>query len=167
MQPILDTAPTNITKETRMGLNPAIGNRRERGGCPRYWGIVVGLSERAIYARRPPKGIDEGSNDLEGDRGGSKDREGDRGGSKERRSSSKVLEGRWGSSKVLEGAREVLGMSVRARTSLAVVVEVVQGKGDADRGPEVSSSSVGMTGHVVPLQIYDEAIGSLEVEWIG
>ena len=144
MQPILDTAPTNITKEPRMGLNPAIGNRRERGRCPRYWGIVLGLSERAIYARRPPKGIDEGSNDLEGDRGGSKDREGDRGGSK-------VHEGPRRSSRVVEGSSEVLGRSVRVRTSLARVVEVGDECGSADEGPEALWNSVGMTGHVVPL----------------
>ena len=70
MQPIPDTAPTNITEGPKRVLNPAIGNRRERGRCPRYWGIVLGLSEGAIYARRPPKGIDEGSNDVEGDRRG-------------------------------------------------------------------------------------------------
>src|SRR5277367_4807407 len=82
MQPILDTTPTNITKEPRMGLNPAIGNRRERGRCPRYWGIVLGLSEGTIYARGPSKGIDGGSTGIEGDR-----------------RSSKVLEGRRGSSR--------------------------------------------------------------------
>src|SRR6202789_4279567 len=98
MQPIPDTAPTNITEGPKRVLNPAIGNRRERGRCPRHWGIVLGFSERAIYVRRPPKGIDEGSNDLEGDRGGSKDREGDRGGSKDR-------EGDRGGSKDREGDR--------------------------------------------------------------
>src|ERR1700679_1007118 len=109
MQPIPDTAPTNITEEPKRGLNPGRGNGRERGRCPRYWGIVLGLSEGAIYARRPPKGIDEGSNGLEGDRRGieasqriSKDLEGDRRGSKDRegpRRSSKVLEGPRDSSK--------------------------------------------------------------------
>src|SRR6202789_864834 len=97
MQPIPDTAPTNITEGPKRVLNLAIGNRRERGRCPRYWGIVLGLSEGAIYARRPPKGIDERSNDLEGDRGGSKDREGPR-------RSSKVVEG---PRRVVEGIRDV------------------------------------------------------------
>src|ERR1700679_838273 len=113
MQPILDTAPTTITKEPRMGLNPAIGNRRGRGRCPRYWGIVLGLSEGAIYARRPSKGINERSNDLEGDRGGSKGIEGDRRtakGIEVDRRTAKVLEGPRRSSKVLEGSSEVLGM---------------------------------------------------------
>src|SRR5277367_709495 len=99
MQPILDTALTNITKELRMGLNPAIGNRRERGRCPRYWGIVLGLSEGAIYARRPPKGINEGSNDLEGSRGISRGIEGPR-------RTAKGLEGPRESSK---GHRRYLG----------------------------------------------------------
>src|SRR5277367_4512174 len=84
MQPIVDTPTPNITEEPRMVLNPAIGNRRERGRCPRCWGIVLDLREGAIYTRRPPKGIDERSNDLEGDRGGSKGIEGDRRGSKDR-----------------------------------------------------------------------------------
>src|ERR1700679_2896417 len=152
MQPIPDTAPTNITEEPKRVLNPAIGNRRERGRCPRYWGIVLGLSEGAIYAWRPPKGIDEGSNDLEGDRRGiegsrriSRGIEGDRGGSKDR-------EGPRRSSRVVEGASEVFGISVRVRTSLARVVEVRDGSGSADEGPEALSTSVGMTGHVVPLQ---------------
>src|ERR1700679_125209 len=77
MQPILDTATPNITKEPRMVLNPARGNRRERGQCPRYWGIVLGLSEGAIYAQRPPKGIDERSKDLKESRGGSRGIKGD------------------------------------------------------------------------------------------
>lgn len=34
-----------------------------------------------------------------------------------------------------------------------MVVEVGDGNGNADGGPEVLSSSVGMTGHVVPLQL--------------
>src|SRR5277367_1901966 len=151
MQPIVDTPTPNITEGPKRVLNPAIGNRRERGRCPRYWGIVLGLSERVIYARRPPKGIDKGSNDLEGDRGGSKDREGDRGGSKGR-------EGPRRSSRVVEGSSEVLGISVRVRTSLARVVEVGDGSGSADEGPEALSSSVGMTGHVVPLQVADEFV---------
>src|ERR1700679_1952148 len=92
MQPIPDTAPTNITEEPKRVLNPGRGNRRERGRCPRYWGIVLGLSEGAIYARRPPKGIDEGSKDLEGSRGGLKGVEGDR-------RTAKVLEGPRDSSK--------------------------------------------------------------------
>src|ERR1700679_868550 len=87
MQPIPDTAPTNITEEPKRVLNPAIGNRREMGRCPRYWGIVLGLSEGAIYARRPPKGIDERSKDLEGSRGGSR-------GIEVLRSTSKDLESR-------------------------------------------------------------------------
>jgi len=106
MQPIPDTAPTNITEEPKRVLNPGRGNRRERGRCPRYWGIVLGLSEGAIYARRPPKGIDEGSNDLEGDRRGiegsrrsSKVIEGDR-------RTAKRIEGDRRTAKVLEGPRE-------------------------------------------------------------
>src|ERR1700679_110481 len=95
MQPIPDTAPTNITEGPKRVLNPAIGNRRERGRCPRYWGIVLGLSEGAIYARRPPKGIDERSNDLEGK---SRGIEGPRRGSR-------WIEGPRRSSKVLEGPR--------------------------------------------------------------
>src|ERR1700679_294341 len=98
MQPILDTAPTTITKEPRMGLNPAIGNRRGRGRCPRYWGIVLGLSEGAIYARRPSKGINEGSTGIGGDRRTSQDLEG-------YQRSSKVVEGR---REGVEGIREVL-----------------------------------------------------------
>src|SRR5277367_79004 len=148
MQPIVDTPTPNITEEPRMVLNPAIGNRRERGRCPRCWGIVLGLSEGAIYARRPPKGIDEGSKDLEGDRRGiegsrriSRGIEGDRRTAKDR-------EGPRRSSRVVEGASEVFGISVRVRTSLARVVEVGDGSGSADEGPEALSSGVGMTGHV-------------------
>src|SRR5277367_4475689 len=121
MQPIPDTAPTDITEEPKRVLNPGIGNRRERGRCPRYWGIVLGLSEGAIYVRRPPKGIDEGSKDLKGSQR---------------------------SSRVVEGASEVFGISVRVHTSLARVVEVGDGSGSADEGPEALSSGVGMTGHV-------------------
>src|SRR6202789_647308 len=102
MQPIPDTAPTNITEEPKRVLNPGRGNRRERGRCPRYWGIVLGLSEGAIYARRPPKGIDEGSNDLEGDRRGI---ERSRRGSTRDRSVSKDLEGSRGGLKGIEGDR--------------------------------------------------------------
>src|ERR1700679_3781473 len=91
MQPIPDTAPTNITEGPKRVLNPAIGNRRERGRCPRHWGIVLGLSERAIYARRPSKGIDEGSNDPEGDRRTAKGIEGDRGNVDPPRRFSKVV----------------------------------------------------------------------------
>jgi len=80
-----------------MGLNPAIGNRRERGRCPRYWGIVLGLSEGAIYARGPSKGIDGGSTGIEGDRRTLKDLEG-------YRRTSKVVEGRRGG---VEGIREI------------------------------------------------------------
>src|ERR1700679_1057590 len=78
MQPIPDTAPTNITEQPKRVLNPARGNRRERGRCPGYWGIILGLSEGAIYMRGPPKGIDERSKDLEGSRGGSRGIEGPR-----------------------------------------------------------------------------------------
>lgn len=53
---------------------------------------------------------------------------------------------------VIEGPRGVLGMSVWVHTSWTVVVEVRDGKGSADGGPEGLSSSVGMKGHVVPLQ---------------
>src|SRR5277367_2051946 len=97
MQPIPDTAPTNITEEPKRVLNPGRGNRRERGRCPRYWGIVLGLSEGAIYARRPSKGIDEGSTGIEGDRRTLKDLEG-------YRRTSKVVEGRRGG---VEGIREI------------------------------------------------------------
>src|SRR6202789_3868353 len=110
MQPILDTAPTNITKEPRMGLHPAIGNRRERGRCPRCWGIVLGLSEGAIYARRPPKGIDERSNDLKGSRGGSRG-----------------IEGPQRSSKVLESRRRGIGGIRDIRTGSYVVGEGCRG----------------------------------------
>src|ERR1700679_3449153 len=158
MQPILDTATPNITKEPRMVLNPARGNRQVRGRCPRYWGMVLGLSEGAIYARRPPKGIEREiersrriARGIDGDR---RDVDPHRRLSKvvgDPRRSSKVLEGHRRSSKVLEGARGILGMSVRARTSLALVVEVMDKGRSADGGSEGLSNSVGMTGHVVPL----------------
>src|SRR6202789_574889 len=105
MQPILDTATPNITKEPRMVLNPARGNRQVRGRCPRYWGIVLGLSEGAIYARRPPKGIDGRSNDLEGLRGGSMSIEGTSIVIEGYRRSSEILEGPRRSSEILEGPR--------------------------------------------------------------
>src|ERR1700679_3366371 len=88
MQPILDTATPNIIKEPRMVLNPARGNRRERGRCPGYWGMVLGLSEGAIYVRRRPTGNDEvlrGSKGIEGP--------------------SKVIEGPRRMSEILEGCR--------------------------------------------------------------
>src|SRR5277367_4929461 len=106
MQPIVDTPTPNITEEPRMVLNPAIGNRRERGRCPRCWGIVLDLSEGSIYARRPPKGIDERSNDLKGDRGGSRG-----------------IEGVRRSVKVLESHRRVVGGIRDIRTGSYVVGE--------------------------------------------
>src|ERR1700679_2895415 len=111
MQPILDTATPNITKEPRMVLNPARGNRQVRGRCPRYWGIALGLSDGAIYARRPPKGIDGRSNDLEGSRGGLMSIEG----------TSIVIEGFRRSSGILEGPRRCARGPQDVRTGSDVV----------------------------------------------
>src|SRR6202789_512508 len=118
MQPIMDTANPNITKEPRMVLNPARGNRQVRGRCPRYWGIVLGLSEGAIYARRPPKGIDGRSNDLEGSRGGSMLIEGT---SIVIEGSRRSFEGPRRSSEILAGPRRCARDSRDVRTGSDVV----------------------------------------------
>src|SRR5277367_511360 len=78
--------------------------------------------------------------------------EGDRREIERSRRGSKGIEGPRRSSRLVEGASEVFGISVWVRTSLARVVEVGDGSGSADGGPEALSNSVGMTGHVVPLQ---------------
>src|ERR1700679_1325245 len=117
-----EDGPTPGHREpTREGTMPEVLGDRPRPQRTRDIRARTSEGDRRGFEgdRRTAKGIDEGSKDREGDRGGSKVREGPR-----------------RSSRVVEGSSEVLGRSVRVRTSLARVVEVGDGRGNADRDSE-------------------------------